>query len=88
MLREYLTLLHRYPNAGNEICQMYRDHLHTGVSFPAVVSAVVSAAEREDGVRNLQFSGLRKRWRDSVMSGFLWYNDTQSSTHLISINRR
>lgn len=87
MLREYLTLLRQYPNAGMEICRMYRDHLYTDVSFPVIISAIVSAAEREDGVHNLQFSGLRNRWRDSVMSGFLWYNDKHESTHLIKLTK-
>ena len=62
--------------ATDRICKQYIDHLH----LANVVNAIVNAAEKEGGIHKMHFCGSKKRFRDSVQDGFLWYNNTDSNS--------
>jgi hypothetical protein len=66
----------------NRLCKQYIDHLH----LANIVNAIVNAAEREGGIHKIHFCGSKKRFRDSVQNGFLWYNNIDSnSTNVVKI---
>lgn len=54
-----------------------------------VVDAIVQAAEKSGGVHNLDMCGGKLKWRNSVVSGCLWYNTrNDGSTHLIKVEEK
>ena len=55
-----------------------------------VIDALVKAAEREGGIHKLTMCGGILKWRNSVVSGFLWYNvripdQSKPTTRMIEI---
>ena len=90
MLREYLITLHdthQLQNIGAEmallslLCREYQYDLH----LPNTIEAIVSAAEREGGLSNINMMFPFQRWGDSVSEGYLWYLDSYESSHVIKI---
>ena len=90
MLREYLIDLHdthRLQNIGEEmallslLCWEYQCDLH----LRRTIDAIVSAAEREGGLLNINMMSPFQRWRDSVSEGYLWYLNSDESSHVIKI---
>jgi len=51
-----------------------------------VIDALVKAAEKEGGIHNLDMCGGKMKWRNSCVSGYLWYNTrNDGSTHVVKI---
>lgn len=52
---------------------------------PQLTKALVKAAERVGGERNLTMPGGKTSWEECVTSGCLWFNDQNDSTHVVKL---
>lgn len=50
-----------------------------------LIAAIQRAAIREGGIHNISMPGKKKRWRECVALGFLWYNAPSGTTRVVKI---